>query len=111
MKSYWGKAVCRLLVALMVWAPLQSATAGMIATDGVAGAQQERAQVAKALEGLGVEATAAQARAASLTDEEARTLAAQVQSAPAGGVYGEGIVFILLVLAIAYAWYKHYIDV
>lgn len=110
MKSIWGRSVCRLLAALMIWAPLQSATAGMIATDGMAGAQPERAQVAKALQGLGVDAAAAQARAAALTDEEARTLAAQVQSAPAGGVYGEGIVFILLILAIAYAWYKQYID-
>ena len=34
-------------------------------------------------------------------------LASEIANAPAGGVYGEGIVFIILLSLIIYAWYKH----
>jgi len=107
--------VCRMLVAAMLWTPYQIATAGMIDTQGaIASADRAalastiaRADVARELRSLGVDAAAAKGRVALLTDEEARTLARDVQSAPAGGVYAAGIIAIILIAGIAYAWYKH----
>ena len=42
-----------------------------------------------------------------MTDQEVRALSGEIANAPAGGVYGEGIVFIILVSLIIWAWYKH----
>lgn len=117
MKNTWVKALCRLLAAAMIWLPYQVATAGMIDTKQASGAPSERhalastvarADVLRELQALGVDASAAQARVALLTDEEARTLARDVQNAPAGGVYAAGIIAILLIVGLGYAWYKHY---
>lgn len=110
------RIVCRLLVAAMVWTPYQIATAGMIDTQGAVASSDRaaisstmaRADVTRELHALGVDAATAQERVAMLTDEEARTLARDIQSAPAGGVYAAGIVAILLILGLGYAWYKHY---
>src|SRR6185503_7577314 len=35
MKSVWARMLCRLLMVLMVWSPMQFAQAGMIGTDQV----------------------------------------------------------------------------
>lgn len=106
--------VCRMLVAAMAWAPYQIATAGMIDTQGAVSSERAtlaatlaRADVARELQALGVDPATANERVAMLTDEEARTLAREVQSAPAGGVYAAGIIAILLIAGISYAWYKH----
>jgi hypothetical protein len=101
-----ARGICRLLIALMIWAPYQLAAAGMIANDQPA-AGAERAALVSQLEAFGVDAASAKERVAAMTDAEARTLAGEIASAPAGGVYGEGIVFIILVSLIIYAWYKH----
>jgi hypothetical protein len=107
------------MIALMLWAPYQLASAGMIATDqttaGSAATDREtlasfltRSEVASQLQSLGIDAMVARERVAAMTDQEARTLAGEIANAPAGGVYGEGIVFIILVSLIIWAWYKHY---
>jgi hypothetical protein len=36
MKSVWARTLCRLLMVLMVWSPMQLANAGMIGTDQAA---------------------------------------------------------------------------
>ena len=35
MKSSWAKLLCRLLMVLMIWSPVQFAQAGMIGTDQI----------------------------------------------------------------------------
>ena len=116
MNATWKAIVCRILAALLVWMPYQMASAAMIDTPGALAAGDRtalastvaRADVMRELQALGVDASAAQARVALLTDEEARTLARDVQNAPAGGVYAAGIIAILLIVGLGYAWYKHY---
>ena len=105
--------ICRLLVALMVWTPFQLAHAGAIGTDAaIASSAQldraalasfvDRAEVTAQLRSLGVDPAAARGRIAALTDDEARTLAAQAHSLPAGG---NSLGLFLLVVAIAAAWW------
>ena len=100
------KSICRFLIALMIWAPYQFASAGMISTEQ-AGASAERASLVSQLQASGVDRASAEERIAVLSDQEARTLAAEVANAPAAGVYGEGIVAVILIALILYAWYKH----
>jgi hypothetical protein len=115
MNTGWTKNIGRFLIALMIWAPYQLASAGMIATDQATATADRaalvnffsRAEVAAQLQALGVDPVSAKQRVAAMTDQEARALAGEIANAPAGGVYGEGIVFIILVVLIAYAWYKH----
>ena len=107
MHTGWAKNICRLLIALMIWAPYQFASAGMIATDQTMGTGADRAGLASELQSLGIDAAIAKERVAAMTDQEVRNLAGEIANAPAGGVYGEGIVFIILVSLIIWAWYKH----
>ncbi|TMH73650.1 MAG: hypothetical protein E6H57_01425 [Betaproteobacteria bacterium] len=109
MHTGWAKNICRLLIALMIWAPYQFASAGMIATDQTLAASggADRAALARELQSFGIDATSAIERVAAMSDQEIRTLAGEIANAPAGGVYGEGIVFIILVSLIIWAWYKH----
>jgi hypothetical protein len=109
MSTAWGKSICRVLIALMIWAPYQFASAGMIATDQtmLASTGVDRAALARELQALGIDAASARERVAAMTDQEVRALAGEIANAPAGGVYGEGIVFIILVSFIIWAWYKH----
>jgi len=102
------KSLCRVLIALMIWTPYQVATAGMIGTEqlsvstlqadrAVTLALIARADVARALQALGVDPQNARERIAALSDEEARALAGRVAAAPAGADAG-GIVFVILLL-------------
>lgn len=95
---------------------MQGAQATVIGTAQVAAAAQgavdhgngrahlrsalERADVAAALQAHGVDLAAARARAAALTDAEADALAAQIDSAPAGGDVLGTIVFLFVLLLI-----------
>jgi len=105
MSQAFIRIVSRVLVACLVWLPLQ-AQAGLIATDrtvaaaaaraGQAGqAATARAAIAAQLENYGVTGDQARERAASLTDEEAVALAARVADVPAGA--GAEIAFILVI--------------
>ena len=60
----------------------------------------QRADVVSALQARGVNVEAARARVAALTDEEAVHVAAQIDSAPAGGDVLGTIVFIFVLLLI-----------
>lgn len=99
----------------MIWTPYQVASAGMIETDQTVAASDARAalsafiaraEVVTQLQTLGIDAAAAKARVASLSDAEARALAGQVADAPAGGVYSAGIIAIILIALVAWAIYK-----
>lgn len=109
------RTICRLLIALSIWTPYQVATAGMIASDqsvvssddrAALNAFLARAEVARQLQGIGIDVTNAKARVAALSDAEARALAGQVADAPAGGVYSAGIIAIILIALVAWAIYK-----
>jgi hypothetical protein len=80
------RAVCRVLVASLIWLPLQ-VQAQLIATNQAntaAQAQSARAAIAVQLEAFGITADSARERVAALTDAEALQLVTQVGDAPAG---------------------------
>lgn len=115
MQNAWARILCRLLVALMVWTPMQLAHAGMLATDQAAApsaqpdraavlAFLERGEVARELQSLGIDPVAAKARVGAMSDSEVRSLAGALQSAPAGGISG-GAVLLLILIAAAAWWF------
>jgi hypothetical protein len=80
-------------------------TAALVATDraadmSVVRTQLDRADVRAKMEEMGVDATAVDRRLANLNDRELHQLAADMQSAPAGGdaVWIVGAVFIVLII-------------
>ena len=114
MKSVWARMLCRFLMVLMIWTPMQLANAGMIGTDQVvtaaASADRDtvlqflgRAEVTSQLQALGIDPAAAKERVASLTDQEVQMLADRIATAPAGGDT-LGIVLILLVVGAVVWW-------
>src|SRR5258705_142533 len=108
MTSAWAKAVCRLLIALAVWTPYQTAQAGMIGTGQVAQTSQaergavlsfvNRGEVASQLQAFGIDPATAKDRVASMSDQEVRALSGQIQSLPAGA--NNDWVWVVLVIAI-----------
>lgn len=104
--------VCFLLTSFTFVGFMQSVQAAMIGTDQVLAAntaQQNHAKIAAALErpeviaqlqGLGVDKADAQARVAALTDEEAASLAGQIDSLPAGGDIIGALVLIFVILLV-----------
>jgi len=103
--------LCRFLIALTAWAPVQLAHAGMVGTGAALAAQDDRAavsaflarsDVSRQLQALGLDPAAAQERAAALSDNELRSVAGEVRSLPAGGNV-EGL--ILWAIVIVVVWY------
>lgn len=114
MKSVWARTLCRLLMVLMIWSPVQFAQAGMIGTDQVAAAASQadrstvleflgRAEVTNQLESLGVDAATVKDRVAAMTDQEVQSLAGKIQGMPAGAD-STGLVILLLVVAAVVWW-------
>jgi len=107
--------VCRVLIVSLLVFSFQSASAGMIGTDRVAGvgsAQAERTHingllaredVSRQLQALGIDVKTAQDRVAMLTDDEARALAGKLQSAPAGA--GSEWWIAVAVVIVVLAWW------
>ncbi len=108
MNRAWTRQLCRLLILLVAWAPYQMANAGMVSIDQslAAGAQHERSEVVSALQAFGIDAATAKERVAAMTDAEVRSLAGQIDGAPAGGVYSAGIIAIILIALVFWAIYK-----
>jgi hypothetical protein len=116
MTSIGFAAVCRALILFMLVFSFQSARAGMIGTDhatGVGSAQVERTHisgvlarddVSRQLQALGVNAKAAQDRVPMLTDDEARALASDLQSVPAGAD-AAGVIVVLLIAGAVWWWF------
>ena len=114
MKSVWARTLCRLLMVLMVWSPMQLAQAGMIGTDQVASAASQsdrntvlqflgRADVANQLQALGVDPAGVKDRVAAMTDQELQSIAGKIHSMPAGGDT-LGVVLLLLVIGAVVWW-------
>jgi len=114
MKSVWARMLCRLLMVLMVWSPLQMAQAGMIGTDQVASAASQadrntvlqyldRAEVTNQLQSMGVDAATVKDRVAAMTDQEVQQIAGKIQSMPAGA--SDAGVLLLIVLIAAVVWW------
>jgi hypothetical protein len=111
MNSRFMRMTSRLLIAsvLSLSLPLQSTYAVMVETDKVAASAQslsererirtflDRADVRKELQAQGVDANAAKARVAALTDEEVHKIAGNLDKMPAGG---DGVLGILLTVFI-----------
>jgi hypothetical protein len=106
--------LCRLLMVLMVWSPMQLAQAGMIGTDQlvVASANADRttvleflgrADVANQLQSFGLDAKSATDRVAAMTDAEVQMLAGKINSMPAGAD-STGIILLLLIVGVAVWW-------
>lgn len=114
MNSAMTRSLCRLLIVLMAWVPFHVAQAGLISTEqAVASAQGDRAavlnviqraDVARQLQALGVDVTAAKDRVGAMTDEEVRSLAATLQSAPAGAD-GTGVAIVILLGVLIWYFY------
>lgn len=114
MKSVWARMLCRLLMVLMIWTPMQMANAGMIGTDQIvstaAAADRDsvmqflgRAEVTSQLQSLGIDPAAAKDRVAAMTDEEVRMVAGRIAAQPAGGD-ALGVILILLVVGAVVWW-------
>ena len=115
MKSVWARTLCRMLMVLMIWSPLQMAQAGMIGTEQVAAAASQadrstvleflgRADVASKLQSFGVDAATAKDRVAAMSDQEVQSLAGRIQSMPAGADDTGTVIVVLLVVAAAVWW-------
>ena len=114
MTSVWTRTLCRLLMVLMVWSPMQLAQAGMIGTDQVAAVASQadrnivlqflgRADVGSQLQSLGVDAASVKDRVAALTDQEVQSLAGKIQSMPAGAE-STGVILLLVVVGFVVWW-------
>jgi hypothetical protein len=111
------KVICRLLVVSLLFFSYHS-TAGMIGTEKIASAvsaQAERMQiqstlsradVASALQSMGVDVKTAQERVAALTDEEARSLAGKLGSVPAGADSGGWWIAVIVVAVLLLVWWR-----
>jgi len=114
--------ICRLLVVLTAWTPFQLAHAGMIgagqtaATAAVSMTSERaavsgflaRADVARELQALGIDAAAAQERAAAMSDADARVLAGEIQSQPAGGNVEGVALWAIVIFVIWYIFWGQY---
>jgi hypothetical protein len=109
------KTTCRVLVVSLLALSFQTAGAGMIGTeqaaaDGGAAAQRslvlsvlDRAETAAQLQAQGVDPAMARERVASMTDQEVRQLAGDMQTAPAGAISSGG--WLAIVIVIGLIWY------
>ena len=117
MKSFFKNVLCRILVLALLMGSFQMASAGIIGTDQAAAAaavQADRAAVMAALsrsdvtremQALGLDPAQARDRVAAMTDEEVRTLASSINSAPAGASSGWAVA-IVLALVVWFVWYR-----
>lgn len=118
MSSMMKKMTCRALVVSLLALSFQTANAGMIGADqaAAAGAAQtdrgtvlsylNRAETAAQLQAQGIDPAMARERVAAMTDQEVRTLAQDMQTAPAGAMSGGWIAVILIAAAIWYFAYR-----
>lgn len=114
--SLWAKTISRLLIALMIWAPYQIATAGMIGTDQVATSTSpqsdrstvinflSRSDVANQLQTMGIDPSSAKDRVAAMTDQEVQSLAGRINALPAGGSTA-GVLLLIILVAAAVWWF------
>lgn len=111
------KMICRLLVISLLFFSYHS-TAGMIGTEQIASAPSaqaersqiqsvlSRAEVASALQSMGVDVNTAKERVAALTDEEARSLAGKIGAVPAGADSDGWLVAAIIIAVVLLLWWR-----
>ena len=113
MKATLKRMICSFLVLAIGMLPLQSVQAGMIGADQLissAASQADRttvsnflnrAETVTQLQSLGLDASTATSRVASMTDEEVASLAGKINALPAGANgLGELLVVALIIWAV-----------
>ena len=114
MRSVWARMLCRLLMVITVWSPVQFAQAGMIGTEQIVAAAAQadrgmvleflgRAEVVNQLQSMGIDPATAKDRVAALTDTEVQHLANRIQTAPAGAD-STGVILLLLIVGVVVWW-------
>ncbi|MEO8654964.1 MAG: PA2779 family protein [Ramlibacter sp.] len=116
MKPTMKKMTCRVLVVSLLALSFQTANAGMISADRAASTAPadralvlsvlDRAETTAQLQAQGIDPAMARERVASMTDEEVRALAQDIQTAPAGAMSGWGWAAVVLIAAAI--WYYVY---
>lgn len=104
MTTTWTRAVCRLLIGLVLCASYASAQAALIGTGEAVQLSAERAAVARELQALGIEPAIAKERVAALSDDEVRSLAGRIAAMPAGADVAGILLFVCIVALIWWAW-------
>ena len=115
MKSSWTRMLCRLLMGLMIWAPMQFAQAGMIGTDQLvtssAGNDRTtvleflgRSDVASQLQSFGLDAKSAKDRVNAMTDQEVQAMAGQINAMPAGASDAAAVLLVLVIVGAVVWW-------
>ena len=116
MRSFY-KLVSQLLIVCMIWTPF-TLQASMIGTDQVATSAQDqsnrdkvinfvqRGDVAKHMEMLGVSSANAADRVNAMTQDEINTVAAQIDTLPAGASSGWWIAAVVIIGLLI--WYNYY---
>ena len=111
MTTTWARALCRALICLALWNAAPPAHAGLIATSEAAQPERTallgllaRADVARELQALGIDAAAAKARVAALSDDEVSSLADRINAAPAGADAAGILLLVVVVALIWWAW-------
>lgn len=113
MTSILKKTVCHTLVGAMMTLSFHSAQAGLIGAERAGAAPAtaeralvlstlERAEVGEQLRRAGVDPLAARERVHAMSDQEVRTLAQDIQAAPAGA-NGWGVLAVVVVAGLI--WY------
>ena len=109
------KMTCRALIVSMLALSFQSANAGMIGAEKAAPVSQDRtmvlslldrAETAGQLQSQGIDPATARERVAAMSDQEVRTLAQDIQTAPAGAM-SSGAWWAVVIIAAA-IWYFAY---
>jgi hypothetical protein len=116
MRSLTKGMTCRFLIVAMLTLSFQTARAGMIGAEQAAPDAQsqramvmgvlERADTASQLQAQGIDPALAKERVASMTDEEVRTMAANIHTAPAGADGGTVLAVLLIAGAVWYFVYR-----
>lgn len=116
MKSAVVRMICRFLIASLTVLSFGTANAGMIGVEQLASAPSDRAavlnlvsrsEVASQLQARGIDAQMAQARIASMTDQEVQSLKGQIDALPAGASDGGTIAAVIIIaLVVWYVWFR-----
>lgn len=113
MSSKMKKMTCRALIVSMLALSFQTAGAGMISADqavaanaaqidrGVVLSYLSRAETVAQLQAQGIDPAMARERVAALSDQEVRTMAQDMQTAPAGADVG----WLAVIVIAAAVWY------
>lgn len=116
MKSMTKNLTCRFLIVALMTLSFQTARAGMIGADQAAAAASvqsdrttvlsvlSRADTTAQLRAQGIDPAMASERVAAMTDEEVRTLAGNIHTAPAGGDISGGTILAVVLIA-GLVWY------